>query len=50
MHVANVCRAVKVPTAGAMGCIPCVPRSLARVLVSSEPALVELEALIDVLL
>jgi hypothetical protein len=49
-HVANVCRAVKVPTAGAMGCIPCVPRSLARVLVSSEPASVESEALIDVLL
>jgi len=33
-----------------MGCIPCVPRSLARVLVSSEPASVESETLIDVLL
>jgi hypothetical protein len=49
-HVANICRAVKVPTTSAIGCILCVPRSLARVLVSSKPALVELEALIDVLL
>ena len=48
-HVANVCRAVKVPTAGAMECIPCVPRSLARVLVSSEPAIVESETLLETL-
>jgi hypothetical protein len=46
-HVANVCSTVKVPTAGAMGCTPCVPRSLARVLVSSEPATVESEALME---
>ena len=49
-HVANICRAVKVPTASAIGCILCVLRLLARVLVSSKPALVKLEALIDVLL
>jgi hypothetical protein len=49
-HVANVCRTWKVPTAGATECTPCVPRSLARVLVSSEPASVESDTLIDVLL
>ena len=49
-HVANIYRAVKVPTTSAIGCILYVLRLLARVLVSSEPVLVELEALIDVLL
>ena len=39
-RVADICSTVKVPTAGAMVCTPCVPRSLARVLVSSEPATV----------
>jgi hypothetical protein len=46
-HVANICRTEKVSTAGAMGCTPCVPRSLARVLVSSEPVTVQSEALLD---
>jgi hypothetical protein len=50
MHVANVRRAEKVSTTSAIECILCVLRSLARVLVSSEPTLVELEALIDKLL
>jgi hypothetical protein len=49
-HVANICRASTVPTTSAIGYILCVLRSLARVLVSSEPAIVELEALIDILL
>lgn len=48
-HVATVCRAEKDPPAGAMECMPCVPRSLARVLVSSEPATVESEAMIETL-
>jgi hypothetical protein len=49
-HVASICSAVKVSTAGAMGCTPCVPRSLARVLVSDEPALAGSETLLEVLL
>ncbi len=49
-YVANIYRAVKVSTTSATEYILCVLRLLARVLVSSEPALVESEALIDVLL
>jgi hypothetical protein len=49
-HEASICSAVKVSTAGAMGCTLCVPRSLARVLVSDEPALAGLETLLEVLL
>ena len=49
-HVASICSAVKVSTAGAMGCTPCVPRSLARVLVSGEPAPAGSETLLEVLL
>ena len=49
-YVANICRAIKVPTTSAIGCILYVLRLLARVLVSSEPVLVKLEALIDILL
>jgi hypothetical protein len=44
-RTADICSTVKVPTAGAMVCTPCVPRSLARVLVGSEPATVEAESL-----
>jgi hypothetical protein len=47
-HVAHVCRTEKVPTAGAMECTPCVPRSLARVLVGSEPAIVAADLLTEV--
>lgn len=46
---ARICSASVDPTAGAMECMPCVPRSLARVLVSSEPASVESEALLETL-
>jgi hypothetical protein len=46
-HVANVCSAIAIPTAGAMECTPCVPRSLARVMVSSEPATVESETFME---
>ena len=49
-HVASICSAVKVSTAGAMGCTLCVLRLLARVLVSGEPVLAGLETLLEVLL
>ena len=49
-HVASICSAVKVSTASAIGCTLCVLRLLARVLVSSEPALARLETLLEVLL
>jgi hypothetical protein len=44
-RTADICSTVKVPTAGAMVCTPCVLRSLARVLVGSEPVTVEAESL-----
>jgi hypothetical protein len=49
-HVASICSAVKVSTAGAIGCTLYVLRLLARVLVSGEPALAKLETLLEVLL
>jgi hypothetical protein len=49
-YITNICRASIVPTTSAIGYILYVLRLLARVLVSSEPVIVELEALIDILL
>jgi hypothetical protein len=49
-YVANIYRAVKVPTTSAIRCILYVLRLLARILVSSKPILVKLKALIDILL
>jgi hypothetical protein len=40
-YIANIYSTRKVFTTSAIGCIPCVLRLLARVLVSSKPAIVE---------
>jgi hypothetical protein len=48
-HVAIVCRTIKVPTTNAIECMLCMLCLLARVLVSSKPAIVESKALIETL-
>lgn len=40
----------QIPAAGAIVCMPCVPRSLAKILVVNEPAMWESESLVDVVL